>query len=69
MNREQHLKQADDALAHAEKLAGWAENAARGDGPHKAVPYAAAGTLWDSIARTHLRLAQAQPTVDTTPEG
>ncbi|WP_326787873.1 hypothetical protein [Streptomyces sp. NBC_00151] len=68
MNREQHLKQANDALAQAEKLAGWAENAARGDGPHKAAPYAAAGTLWDSIARTHLLIAQATTADDTTPE-
>ncbi|MFI0964629.1 hypothetical protein ACH4S8_25010 [Streptomyces sp. NPDC021080] len=68
MNREQHLKQAIDALAQAEKLAGWAENAARGDGPHKAAPYAAAGTLWDSIARTHLLIAEATRAVDATPE-
>jgi hypothetical protein len=68
VNREQHLKQALDALTQAEKLAGWAENAARGDGPHKAAPYAAAGTLWDSIARTHLRIAQATPADNTDPE-
>jgi hypothetical protein len=68
VNREAHLKQADAALTKAEKLAGWAENAARGDGPHKAAPYAAAGTLWDSIARTHLLIAQATTTDDTTPE-
>ncbi|MER5468031.1 hypothetical protein [Streptomyces sp. NPDC002685] len=68
MNREAHLKLADAALTEAEKLAKWAEDAARGDGPHKAVPYAAAGTLWDSIARTHLLIAEATPTDDTTPE-
>ncbi|MEV8031404.1 hypothetical protein [Streptomyces sp. NPDC086182] len=68
MYREAHLKLADAALTRAEKLAGWAEDAARGDGQHKAVPYAAAGTLWDSIARTHLRIAQAMPADDTTPE-
>ncbi|MFF1702593.1 hypothetical protein [Streptomyces sp. NPDC058252] len=67
MNREAHVKLADEAVTKAEKLAGWAEDAARGDGPHKAVPYAAAGTLWDSIARTHLLIAQAIP-ADTTPE-
>ncbi|MET8098106.1 hypothetical protein ABZV29_16750 [Streptomyces sp. NPDC005236] len=68
MNRAQHLKLADAALTNAEKLAGWAENAARGDGPHKAAPYAAAGALWDSIARTHLLIAEATPTDDTTTE-
>ncbi|MFE4697267.1 hypothetical protein ACFRIC_09255 [Streptomyces sp. NPDC056738] len=68
MNREAHLKLADEAVTKAERLAGWAENAARGDGPHKAAPYAAAGTLWDSIARTHLLIAQATPADDTTPE-
>jgi hypothetical protein len=68
VNREQHLKQAIDALTQAEKLAGWAENAARGDGPHKAAPYAATGTLWDSIARTHLLIAAATPADDTAPE-
>jgi hypothetical protein len=68
MHRSAHLKLADEALTKAEKLAGWAEDAARGDGQHKAAGYAAAGTLWDSIARTHLRIAQATPTGDTTPE-
>ena len=68
MNRAQHLKLADAALTNAEKLAGWAENAARGDSPHKAAPYAAAGTLWDSIARTHLLIAEATPADDTTTE-
>ncbi|MEY2243177.1 hypothetical protein AB8A21_09575 [Streptomyces sp. BF23-18] len=68
MNREKHLKLADAALTRAEKLAGWAEDAARGDGAHKAVPYAAAGTLWDSIARTHLRIAQATAADDTDSE-
>jgi hypothetical protein len=68
MYREAHLELANEAVTKAERLAGWAENAARGDGPHKAVPYAAAGTLWDSIARTHLRIAAAMPDDDTTPE-
>ncbi|MFD8739420.1 hypothetical protein ACFV06_31540 [Streptomyces sp. NPDC059618] len=69
MNREAHVKLADEAVTKAEKLAGWAENAVRGDGPHKAAPYAAAGTLWDSIARTHLLIAEAKIAADTTPEG
>jgi hypothetical protein len=68
VNREQHVKLAGAAVTHAERLAEWAENAARGDGPHKAAPYAAAGTLWDSIARTRLLIAQATPADDTAPE-
>ncbi|MEV5792655.1 hypothetical protein [Streptomyces sp. NPDC052192] len=67
MNREQHVKLADDAVTHAERLAGWAENAARERKPD-AEPLAAAGALWDSIARTHLLIAAATPTADTTPE-
>jgi hypothetical protein len=68
VNREAHLKLANAALTKAEKVAGWAEDAARGDGQHKAVPYAAVGTLWDSIARTHLLIAAATPADDTAPE-
>ncbi|MFF2384046.1 hypothetical protein [Streptomyces sp. NPDC058108] len=59
MNREAHLKLADDAVTRAARLAGWAEEAARAGDPEKAEPCAAAGTLWDSIARTHLLRAQA----------
>ncbi|MFE2828458.1 hypothetical protein [Streptomyces sp. NPDC059271] len=68
MNREQHVKLADDAITHAEPLAGWAETAARESKPD-AEPLAAAGALWDSIARTHLLIAAATPTADAnTPE-
>ncbi|MET7983036.1 hypothetical protein [Streptomyces sp. NPDC005281] len=68
MHRAAHLNLADEALTKAERLAGWAEEAARGDGPHKAAPYAAAGTLWDSIARTHLLIAEATPADGVTRE-
>lgn len=69
MDRIKHLALADAALTKAENLAGDAEKAARGDARHKAVPFAAVGALWASIAQTHAAIAQAMPdTDDTTPE-
>lgn len=69
LNREQHIDLADTAVTHAERLAGWADNAARGESPREhADELAAAGALWDSIARTHLLIAAAKPANDTTPE-
>ncbi|MFJ2162383.1 hypothetical protein [Streptomyces sp. NPDC087856] len=64
MNKQQHVKLADDAVTHAERLAGWAEAAARDNKPAEAL--AAAGTLWDSIARTHLLLAAVTPELPET---
>jgi hypothetical protein len=61
VNREAHLQLADGALTKAERLAGEAETAARGDGRHKAVPLAAVGTLWAAIADTHTRIARVLP--------
>ncbi|MFF2385152.1 hypothetical protein [Streptomyces sp. NPDC058108] len=69
MNREAHLKLADGAVTRAERLAGWAEDAARAGDPEKAEPCAAAGALWDSIARTHLLIAQATPVEEGDDRG
>lgn len=62
MNREQHLKLADDAVTRAERLAGDAERYANhADYPHKVAPIAAAGAVWADIARAHAAIAAAMP--------
>jgi hypothetical protein len=63
MHRTEHLKLADAAVTCAERLAGWAEREARDNKPADAL--AAAGALWDSIARTHLLIAAATPDTDS----
>ncbi|PKT71854.1 hypothetical protein CW362_16465 [Streptomyces populi] len=66
MNRKAHIDLADAAVTRAERLAGDAETAAKGDARHKAEPIAAVGSLWAAIADTHTRIARLLP--DTTPE-
>ncbi|MEU4171002.1 hypothetical protein AB0F46_29495 [Streptomyces sp. NPDC026665] len=66
MNRRAHIDLADAAVTHAERLAGAAETAVKGDARHKAVPLAAVGSLWAAIADSHTRIASLLP--DTTPE-
>lgn len=62
MNREQHLKLADEALTRAERLAGEAESAARGSQWHKAKPFAVSAAAWADVARAHTAIAAELPT-------
>ncbi|WP_326786444.1 hypothetical protein [Streptomyces sp. NBC_00151] len=66
MDRNKHVALADAAVTRAERLAGDAETAAKGDARHKAAPLAAVGSLWAAIADSHTRIARLLP--DTTPE-
>ena len=60
MNREQHLKLADDAVTRAERIADTAEHLARNtDRNDDAVALAKAGALWNDIALTHAAIAGA----------
>ncbi|MFF7310541.1 hypothetical protein [Streptomyces sp. NPDC008137] len=62
MDRIKHLNCADEALLRAERLAGYAEDAAHSHNDrHRAEPFAAVGALWADIARTHAALAAALP--------
>jgi hypothetical protein len=62
VNREQHLKLANDAVTRAERLAGDAEKyASSSDRLHYAEPTAAVGSLWAEISRTHAAIAAAKP--------
>ncbi|MGW1559077.1 hypothetical protein ACWCQ1_21520 [Streptomyces sp. NPDC002144] len=62
MNREQHLKLADDAITRAERLAADAERyAIHPDYTNKVGPLAAAGAVWADISRGHAAIAAAMP--------
>ncbi|MET9762082.1 hypothetical protein ABZ016_24000 [Streptomyces sp. NPDC006372] len=62
MNHTKHMNCADEALLRAERLAGYAEDAAHSHNDrHRAEPLAAVGALWADIARTHAALADALP--------
>lgn len=65
MNRDQHLKLADQAVTRAERLAGDATRFSA-DYPHKVASLAAAGALWADIARSHATIAAALPETEST---
>ncbi|MEU3340666.1 hypothetical protein [Streptomyces sp. NPDC006668] len=70
MNRDQHLKLADQAVTRAEQLAGDAERYATSADPNRYAQvgkYAEAGALWADIARTHAAIAAAMTEAETEP--
>ncbi|MFF1321456.1 hypothetical protein ACFVZZ_18820 [Streptomyces chartreusis] len=60
MDRDKHIKLADQAITRAERLAGRAESAAINELPVTAIWAAAAGA-WSDIARTHAAIAGVLP--------
>ena len=64
MDRDKHLKLADDAVTRAERLAGDAERYVTSHDPNRysqVQRYAEAGAVWADIARTHAAIAAATP--------
>lgn len=60
MDRDKHIKLADEAITRAERLAGRAESAAINERPVAEIWAAAAGA-WSDIARTHAAIAAVLP--------
>lgn len=67
MNREERLTLANAAVTRATDLAHHAESAARTfNEQHRAAPFAAAGSLWADLARTHAAIAAILPETEPT---
>jgi hypothetical protein len=68
VNREQHLKLADQAVTRAENLAGDAERYVTSADPNRysqVQRYADAAAAWTNIARTHAAIAAVLPETET----
>ncbi|MEU5394532.1 hypothetical protein [Streptomyces tibetensis] len=61
MDRNKHLKLADEAVCRAERFAGDAEDAVKNHERHKVEPLATIGALYANIARSHAAVAAATP--------
>lgn len=69
MDRNKHLKLADEAVCRAERFAGDAEDAVKNHEPHKVAPLTGIGALYADIARSHAAIAAALTETTETTDG